>query len=156
MALIKYPAELPAPQLDGYALKKLDNRIRTEMASGRARQRRRFARVPTELPVKWKLLANEAAIFEGFVTHALSDAIAWFSAEVLTPQGLIPHTVRFITHPLSDCKPIGPHTWEYSARIEIEDRIVLTEEQTVAGLLDPNTLQQFSRGVARAVDSYQE
>ncbi|BBM03923.1 hypothetical protein [Microbulbifer sp. GL-2] len=156
MALIKYPAELPAPQLDGYALKKVDNRIRTEMASGRARQRRRFARVPTELSVKWKLLASEAAIFEGFITHGLSDAMVWFSAEVLTPQGLLPHKMRFITDPLSDCRPLAPHIWEYSARIEIEDRIVLTEEQTVAGLLAPNTIQQFSRGVDRAVDSYQE
>ncbi|WP_445363342.1 hypothetical protein ACJJIQ_00415 [Microbulbifer sp. ANSA003] len=84
------------------------------------------------------------------------DAIAWFSADVLTPQGLIPHTLRFITHPLNDCKPLGPRTWEYRARIEIENRAVITEEQTVAGLLDPNTVEQFTQGVVDAVDSYQE
>ncbi|WP_444927185.1 hypothetical protein ACJJI4_04240 [Microbulbifer sp. TRSA002] len=156
MALIQYPADLPAPLLDGYAQKRVENRIRTTMASGRARQRRRFPRVPTELSASWRCHSDQAALFEGFVVHALGDAIAWFTADVLTPQGLIPHTLRFITHPLGDCKPLGPRTWEYRARIEIENRAVMSEEQTVAGLLAPNTIQQFSGGVDRAVDSYQE
>ena len=156
MALIEYPSELPAPLLDSYAQKKQSNLLRTPMASGRPRQRKRFARVPTELNATWRCKAEQAALFEGFIEHALQGAAAWFLMDVLTPSGLIQHKVRFISDPMQDCKPIGRTHWEYRARIEIESRVVLTEEQTAEGLLAPNTVQQFTQGVDDALDSYQE
>lgn len=125
------------------------------MASGRARQRKRFQSVPTTMGATWKLNKYQAQILEGFVTHGVNDAVNWFLMPVRTPQGLIEHEVRFINSPLESCTYNGGF-WNYSANIEIKQRQVVSEEATVNGLLAPNTIEQFVNGVSDALDTYQE
>lgn len=128
MALPQYPASLPPPLLEGYALKRESNLLRTTMASGRARQRRRFVEVPTEMTAVWRMRSARAAVFEGFVTYDLDDGAGWYQGTVLIPAGLVTHTLRLITNPLEDCKPIGPQAWEYRARIEVKRRGIIERD----------------------------
>ncbi len=154
--LIKYPSNLPAPLLNSHALKQQSNLLRTTMDSGHARVRRRFKSVPTFMTASWRCNNDDAAAFEGFITHALQGGAAWFLMEVLTPLGMVEHEVRFITSPLEDYKPISAIWWEYHAKIEIKQRAVLSERQTAEALLKPNSTTEFTDGIKEAVNSYQE
>jgi hypothetical protein len=153
--LVKYPKDLKLPLVSSHRLSQNSNLLRTDMASGRARQRKRFQSVPTTMGATWKLNKYQAQILEGFVTHGVNDAVNWFLMPVRTPQGLIEHEVRFINSPLESCTYNGGF-WNYSANIEIKQRQVVSEEATVNGLLAPNTIEQFVNGVSDALDTYQE
>jgi hypothetical protein len=155
-SLLKFPASLPKPLLSSHELKQESNLLRTKMDSGHSRSRRRFKSVPTVMAATWHCRSEQAAAFEGFITHALHDCTAWFLLDILTPSGLIAHEVRFITSPLEECKPLSLTHWEYKAKIEINQRKIISEEQTADALLNPNNSTQFINGVNDAVDSYQE
>lgn len=155
MPLISYPKDLKLPLLSGYRLSQNSNLLRTPMASGSARVRKRFKSVPSIMQAAWMLNKEHAATFEGFVVHGTNDAANWFVMPVLTPQGLIEHEARFITSPLESASYNGGF-WNYSANIEIKQRQVPSEEQTTEQLLEPNTLDQFVTGISDALDSYQE
>ncbi|WP_062570622.1 hypothetical protein [Pseudoalteromonas arabiensis] len=109
------------------------------MASGRARQRKRFQSVPTTMAATWKLKADQAVILEGFVKHGTNDAVNWFVMPIRTPQGLIDHDVRFMQSPLESCSFNGGF-WSYSANIEIKELQVVSREiydlTTHFGILD--------------------
>ena len=153
--LVRYPKDLKLPLVSTHRLSQNPNLLRTEMASGRARQRKRFQSVPTTMAATWKLEADQAVIFEGFVKHGTNDAVNWFVMPIRTPQGLIDHDVRFKQSPLESCSFNGGF-WSYSANIEIKERQVVSEEATANSLLEPNTLDEFVNGVSDALDTYQE
>ncbi|WP_105215690.1 hypothetical protein [Pseudoalteromonas sp. T1lg22] len=153
--LISYPKDLKLPLLSSHGLAQKPNLLRTEMSSGRARQRKRFQSVPTILSASWKLNPYQAQLFEGFVTHGTGDAVNWFVMPLLTPQGVVEHEVRFIQSPLESCSFSGGF-WNYSANIEIKKRQVISEEVTATQLLAPNSIQQFVDGISAALDTYQE
>lgn len=125
------------------------------MASGRARQRKRFQSVPTVMGASWKLNKVQAQLLEWFVTDLTNDAVNWFVMPVLTPQGLIEHEVRFINSPLESCTYNGGF-WIYSANIEIKKRIVPTQEQAVSQALKPDTLNNYVRDFKTVLNKYQE
>ena len=153
--LVKYPKDLKLPLVSSHRLSQNSNLLRTDMASGRARQRKRFQSVPTTMGATWKLNKHQAQILEGFVTHGVNDAVNWFLMPVRTPQGLIEHEVRFKQSPLESASFNGGF-WNYSANIEIKKRQVVSEEATANRLLEPNTIEQFVNGVSDALDTYQE
>lgn len=155
MTLATYPAGLRLPVLDSYALKRTPNLLRTGPDTGRANQRRRFRRVPTEMTATFRCTASEAQQLEGFVGNTLHDGVAWFYMDVLTPLGLQAHRVRFISDPREDSKPVGTALWEYRCRIEIHNQATLTEEQTATALTAPNSIEDYVTGVEDAVDSYE-
>ncbi len=125
------------------------------MASGRARQRKRFQSVPTVMGASWKLNKVQAQVLEWFVTDLTNDAVNWFVMPVLTPQGLIEHDVRFIQSPLESCSYSGGF-WSYSANIEIKKRETATQEMAVSAILKPNSIYVFVSGVENALNSYEE
>jgi hypothetical protein len=134
LILIKYPSNLPAPLLSTHSLKQQSNLLRTKMDSGHARVRRRFKSVPTVMTATWRCKAEQAAVFEGFITHALGGGVSRFLMNVLTPLGVIEHDVRFITSPLEDYQPISAIWWEYKAKIEIKQRKIMTEDEFYASV----------------------
>lgn len=153
--LVKYPKDLKLPLVSSHRLSQNSNLLRTDMASGRARQRKRFQSVPTTMGATWKLNKYQAQILEGFVTHGVNDAVNWFLMPVRTPEGVIEHEVRFIQSPLESCTYNGGF-WNYSANIEIKKRQVVSEEATANRLIEPNTFDEFVNGVSDALDTYQE
>lgn len=149
-----YPGVLPLPLLAGYSLNQESNLIRTELTTGRARQRRRFVSVPSTATATFLFNAGQAAIFEGWITHALHGGSVGFNMNLKTPLGMRFCTVKFITNPLEKCAPISPTLWQYQAQIEVEQRPIMTEQETANALASPNNAEAFINGVNTAINNY--
>ena len=63
MAVIDFPAELPMPLRNGYDTNHVSPLMRTELQTGRARQRRRYTSVPTMASVSWIMTQQQAQLF---------------------------------------------------------------------------------------------
>lgn len=153
--MIKYPTGLKHPLLSSTSFKQQSNILRTEMGSGRARQRKLYDSVPTIMSATWKLSRTQADIFEFFIEESLEEN-DWFLMDILTPRGLIKHQVRFFKSPLENFKPLGSGKWQYQADLEIKKYTTANEEQAVSSILKPNTLADFVNGVKDALNIYQE
>ena len=151
--LVKYPKDLKLPLVSSHRLSQNSTLLRTDMASGRARQRKRFQSVPTTMGATWKLNKYQAQILEGFVTHGVNDAVNWFLMPVRTPEGLIEHEVRFKQSPLESVSFNGGF-WNYSANIEIKKRQVVSEEGMVNVVLTPLTAETFAVSVTNSMNKY--
>ena len=152
--MVNYPLTLPLPRLKEVSYKRQSNILRTEMSSGRARQRRRFLSVPTFMEATWRLRKDEAVIFEGFVDQGV-QLTGWFLMDILTPKGVVKHQVRFVKDPLENFKPISALVWQYQAQVEIKEYKAASEEEMVQQLLKPNSLNDFVNGVNEALNNYE-
>lgn len=151
--LVRYPKDLKLPHVSTHRLSQNSNLLRTEMGSGRARQRKRFQSVPTTMAATWKLKDEQAVILEGFVKHGTNDAVNWFVMPIRTPQGLIDHDVRFKQSPLESCSFNGGF-WSYSANIEIKERQIVSEEVTANSYLKPEGLKSFVIRLSNILNEY--
>lgn len=123
-ATINYPAELPPPLRQGYGLAHGSPLMRSEMQSGRARQRRRYTSVPSIASVQWHLTQQQAQIFEAFFRWALSDGAEWFNTRIRTPLGLQSYECRF-AEMYSGPDLVGVDRWQISASLELRERQTL-------------------------------
>lgn len=114
--LLTWPKGLPLPLRDGYSFTPYNNIIRTEMDSGRARQRVDFEEGPSTGNLRFRFSQAEAQIFEYFQTKQVKAA--WFNMELLTPLGFGNHLVRFTEKP-SGGTLLGKFIWEYSCKVEL-------------------------------------
>lgn len=142
MAGMIYPSYLPHPHFTQSGIKQQSNRIRSEMSSGRVRQRRRFLMVPAEQTLEWRLKPDQAAAFLGWVEHALMGGINWFRLNQRTELGVVPIDIRMIKHPLENAKKKG-NQFLYSVKCEIRQYPIQSEEITVGQILAPHTLDEF-------------
>lgn len=129
---IQYPAGLPGPLLDGYALDTVSPLQRTQMDSGRARQRRRFTSVPVIAQVGWTLTRPQAQVFEGWFKWILKDGAEWFEVELNTPMGYKPYICRF-TEIYNGPIPFAVFEYSYTAQLEIKERPTLSEDFILFG-----------------------
>lgn len=121
MSLPEYPAELPCPAQDGYQLQTVSPFQRTELASGRARQRRRFTSVPTMIPVSWLYTLAEFELFEAWFRHTITDGADWFTGPLKTSRGIRnDYEQRFAD--MYTARVVGPMYWRVTARLELRDR----------------------------------
>lgn len=141
-----YPDFLPYPHFTSSGIKQQSNRIRSEMTSGRTRQRRRFLIVPAEQTLEWRLPSEQAAAFLGWVEHALLGGIKWFRLNQRTELGVVPVDIRMIQHPLENAKKKGSR-FLYSVKCEIRQYPIQSEETTVGQILTPGTLDEFVSGI---------
>jgi len=121
MTTINYPSQLPMPIQDGYSIQHVSPLLRTQMQSGRARQRRIFTSVPSMVSVSFFFQSvGEAQLFEGFFQHTLKDGAEWFNMPLKTPMGSKNYECRFT----DIYGPIEPQNdyWRTSAQIEIRER----------------------------------
>ena len=146
MTLITWP-DRPywTPLLTPYALKRTENILRTQMASGRARQRRISQSVPTTMTAEWLMPNQYRNDFIGFVDYGLSGGAVSFVMPVKVGDQLIDHQCRFISHPADDEKPDGVNT-RFKAKIEIRHLYRTPNEQVVIDELSPKTLDEFVPG----------
>ena len=115
---------LPLPLMDGYAFKPVSPLLRTEMASGRSRQRRRYLSTPTNCSVKWIFRTdNEAQLFESWYRETITDGADWFFMKLQTPTGVDFQKCRF-TDIYEGPTLIPPRYWQYSATLELWTRPV--------------------------------
>lgn len=145
--MIVYPDVLPRPTLRDLSYSQTNNVLKTKMASGYTRLRQVSLCPPTIKQATYKVHKNKAAMFEGFIRHALNDGTRSFRDKVHTPLGFKDHTVRFITNPLNNRKPISRLYWEYSGEIEIENFATMTATETLDAVMYPHTYEEFVRAI---------
>lgn len=141
-----YPSFLPHPHFTQSGIKQQSNRIRSEMSSGRVRQRRRFMVVPAEQTLEWRLKPDQATAFLGWVEHALMGGISWFRLNQRTELGVVPMDIRMIQHPLENAKQKAGRFF-YSVKCEIREYPVQSQETTVSQILAPHTIDDFVEGM---------
>jgi hypothetical protein len=118
---IAYPNSLPLGLQNGRSYQLESPLQRTELASGRARQRRRFTSVPQYAKVDWLFKDVEGRAFEAWWRDVLIDGSQWFEMPLKTPMGLGRHLCRF-TGVYTGPALVGPNIWSYSAELELRER----------------------------------
>ncbi|EKH9212919.1 hypothetical protein PAQ92_004709 [Vibrio parahaemolyticus] len=145
---INWPVEtFGAPLLAPYKLQRQTNILRTEMATGYARQRRISQHVPTKMTAEWLIEADKRNDFVGFIDYAIQGGVVWFNLPVLVGDQLIDHECRFVSHPADDETP-GRRYSIFKSIIEIRKAYRSPDEAVVASVLAPHTLDEFVAGVA--------
>ena len=127
--LVSWPARLPLPTYDGYALEPESAVTRTDMESGPARQRRRFTQTPTRIPVRWRMSAVDFATFEAWFRLKLADGAEWFSIGLLGGIGMVSHEARFVGQSSVPYKAVPSRggIWIVTSILEIRERPMLDE-----------------------------
>jgi hypothetical protein len=127
--MASYPSQLPRPLQSGYALQHVSPFTRTDMQSGRARQRRTFTSVPSSARVTWFFTSDiECQLFEGWFRDDLGakDGENWFTIELQTPLGIQPYECRFADM-YSGPELVAFNKWQVSATLEIRERPILPD-----------------------------
>jgi hypothetical protein len=120
--MIAYPAELPVALRENYGFEQTNNIARTQMASGRARQRIEFRNAPTMVQLAWICSSAQASIFEYWASQVVGAG--WFTIPLKTPLGLDPAEVRFTEVPAGPAL-IGADHWKFTAACELRKRPLL-------------------------------
>ncbi len=126
MAMASYPHEyLPLPLQDGYGFKPVSPLLRTQLTSGRARQRRQYTSTPTQASVTWMFTTDaQAQLFEAWYRDTISDGAAWFLMRLQTPLGVESYKCRF-TDIYDGPVLVAPIYWRFSATLELWERPLL-------------------------------
>lgn len=124
---IEWPSALPAANRDDYGFTPVSPMVRTEMQSGRARQRRRFTSVPTFVQVSWIMTAVQARYFESWFEGVLVSGSEWFDMPLTSPVGTVNETVRFVDI-YSGPALVALDHWKFTAKIEVRDRPIFAGE----------------------------
>lgn len=123
--MIEYPREyLPLPLREGYAFQAVSPMLRSEMQSGRARQRRKFTSVPTMASVSWLLSDVQAQTFEGWFEDSLKSGSEWFECPLKTPEGINDYVARF-TDIYQGPALVGRSHWKFTAELELRERPIV-------------------------------
>ena len=93
--MIKYPDSLPRGLHNGRSYQTVSPLKRSELSSGRARQRRNFTSVPTMASISWIFNSAQAQAFEAWWRDQLIDGSQWFECPLETPLGYQDYTARF-------------------------------------------------------------
>lgn len=117
--MIEYPVELPFPTREGFALESTNQIVRTEMQSGRARQRVRFTSVPSFVSLRWIFTTPQAQLFDAWASDVARAG--WFTLKLRSPIGLTEHQARFVESPQGPAL-FGLDRWSYTARVELRDK----------------------------------
>lgn len=124
---VYYPEGLPVGLHSGRSYQLQSPLLRSDLESGRARQRRRFTNVPMGAKINWLFNDSEGQLFEIWWRDQLVDGSLWFECPLDTPIGFQDYTCRF-TGVYSGPSRVGPNLWAYSAELELRERAVLPGE----------------------------
>ncbi len=123
--MIKYPDSLPRGRHDGSSQQTVSPLKRSQLASGRARQRRNFTSVPTTRQINWIFNSAQAQAFEAWWRDQLIDGVQYFECPLETPLGYATDYVARFTDIYSGPNRIGPLLWQISAELELLERPIL-------------------------------
>ncbi len=117
MALPVFPTEIPKPSPRAYTLTRRPNFDRTDMDQGRARQRLRFADVPTTVRIEWELTWEQYKTFDSFVVFSVNFGASLFRMPVFVHDQFVTYDVRFTEAPRA--RYAGWNRWRVQAEVEI-------------------------------------
>ena len=126
MATVDYPTGLPVPNRDSYAFQAVSPFRRTEMTTGRARQRRTFTSVPTVVSLSFVFSTLEARVFEGWFAYQITDGADWFNIDLLTPTGNMQSYECRFTEMYAGPELFGVKHWKFTAPVELRERPILS------------------------------
>lgn len=122
-----FPDYLPNPNTD-FAGSNDANALRTQMTTGRFRQRNRFSQELRTMPVSWKLTDFEFGMFQSWHLHKLNGGNDWFNINLpLGGDGLESAVARFIEGKYA-YKYTDFNEWTINGSLECEDALVWSEE----------------------------
>ena len=106
------------PQWGGYAYRRQSGVVRKKMASGYTRNRLKYLGQPTITPaLKFIFNHEKFGYFEKWVEQEIENGASQFVFGILTPGGVIDHTVKMTDDYQSAALP--PH-WQVSFPLEVE------------------------------------
>jgi hypothetical protein len=112
---------LPAPVVNGYALKPVDQTVRTDMEGGAARARRRTAARNDKVSASWVFTDAQMALFRPWFEDPVAGAgggAVWFAISLpIGTGGVASVTARFIW-PFTATYLAGM-SWTVAAELEI-------------------------------------
>lgn len=150
--MIEYPAALPIPLLASYQLQDVDPLQRTQMDSGRTRNRRRFRNVPTQAQVQHIFSHEQFEMFAGWWVHIALDGALSYSAKMRTATGVGQRQVQ--PTDVYQAALLGKH-WRVSYPVDVLTRDVPSEQRTLELIyLDGGDLGGFADGLAGVLDDY--
>lgn len=115
---IPYPEGLPPPMRDSYGFTPTNNIVRTDMQSGRARQRVEFEDVPDMVKLKWTLSEVQSRLFGTWARNVVLGE--WCTMPLLTPMGYDTIEVRF-TERVDGPTLTGRYHWIWTATCELRE-----------------------------------
>ena len=118
--MTKYPEGLPYPQKEGLGFTPVNPILRTELTSGRARQRKRFTSTPTMVSFTWVLNDQQAALFEAW---AVQEA-ALILIQLFAP--MMPHLAEECWQVLGQTGLVSETGWPQIERdLLVQDTVTL-------------------------------
>lgn len=130
-----WPASLPRPVFDGYALDPLEQAIRTDMETGSPRNRRRSKARNDRISVSWRLTDREMMIFRAWFDYdgGAAGGSAWFDILLAYGDlGLKTRECRFSG--IYKATPQAGMIWTVSASLEVRGG-ELTADQMLGAVL---------------------
>ncbi|KAA0910688.1 hypothetical protein [Pusillimonas sp. ANT_WB101] len=121
-----YPAGLPGPLRAGHTASRVSPFARTNMQSGRARQRRTFTSVPSIDTYNFIFTENQAAAFEKWFEESIKDGTEWFNIQRRTPLGLTMLVCRFVDM-YQGPNLFAINRWRISAELEAYERPLMPD-----------------------------
>ena len=121
---IDWPTGLPCVLREGHTTRHASPLLRTPMASGRARKRRKFTSVPSVHTCAWLMTQAQAQAFEAWFAESLGDGVRWFNMPLRTPMGSGKLLCSFIDM-YEGPDLVGRDRWRIYAPIEVWARPLL-------------------------------
>lgn len=150
--MIQYPEVLPIPLLANYQLQDVDPLQRTQMDSGRVRNRRRFRNVPTDAQVQHIFTQEQFEMFAGWWAHIIFDGALAYSARVRTATGMGDRQLQ--PKGMYQAALIGKQ-WRVSYSVQIMTRDLPSEQRTLELVyLGAGDLAGFTEDVAGVLSGY--
>ena len=116
-----FPATLPSPTFNSYALAPVDPTLRSDMEVGMARMRRRTADRNDHVALTWMLTDTQMAAFRTWFDDAssgCSGGASWFSITLAAGNGgMQSYNARFTG--IWTAMPTENFLWSVSATLEI-------------------------------------
>lgn len=122
-----YPTGLPLARQSGRELQTVDPTLRSELESGRARQRQRYDDVPDTAAVNWLFNAEQCRLFKLWHRVTLTNGALWFDMPILTDLGLTTQRMRFVGMYQGPSIVDTTH-WVITATLELEQRAMLSDD----------------------------
>jgi hypothetical protein len=120
LIMADFPSTLPAPLADGYAVRPVDQTVRTEMDVGPARARRITRSRLDRVPVSWVLTDEQLEEFRTWFDDddQAAGGAAWFNITLkVNGGGASAVEARFTGAPAFDF--LGADLWRVSGELEV-------------------------------------
>lgn len=116
--MASWPTTLPEPLVDAASYTPQDNAIRTQMAAGTAKVRRRFTAVPEDVSFTLRLSTAQVDVLDAFVIVTLKDVLP-FTWKNFRKVGFPVCQYRFVRRPKYTAAPKGPDLWDAAIDLEL-------------------------------------